>query len=258
MKDPAPKSEHSPIAVIGAGLMGHGIALEFAIAGYPVKLHDLSDESLRRARENIAATLPRLTQMGILASGESSGGAERIRYSQDLPEVVAGAELVIESATEDLETKRRIFAELDRLCPAHTVLASNSSSLVPSSYASATRWPARVLGVHYFNPPYLVPCVELVAGPETAEETVQAARGILTGLGKRVVVIRREIPGFLANRLQAALFREALSLVERGIATPEDVDVAVRYGSAAGTGLWDRSKSSIWPDSTPSLPLLAT
>lgn len=218
------------IAVVGAGLMGHGIALEFAAAGYPVKLHDVSEESLQRARENIAATLPRLAKLGILASPESSRVPDRIRYSTDLPEAVTSAELVIEAATEDLETKRRIFSELDRLCPAHTILASNSSSLVPSLYASVTRLPARILGVHYFNPPYLVPCVELVAGPETAEETVQSAREILTGLGKRVVVIRREIPGFIANRLQAALFREALSLVERGIATPEDIDAAVRYG----------------------------
>ena len=113
-----------------------------------------------------------------------------------MPEAVANAQLVIESATEDLSVKRGIFAELDRVCPAQTILASNNSSLVPSSYASVTQRPAKVLGMHFFNPPHLIPCVELVAGPGTAEETLQTTRELLTELGRRVVVIKQEIPGF--------------------------------------------------------------
>jgi 3-hydroxyacyl-CoA dehydrogenase len=218
------------VAVIGGGLMGHGIALEFAAAGYTVALHDVSADALRRAQDSIAAALQRLAQLGVMTTEQCVRAKERIHCSTPLPDLVADADLVIESATEDLETKRRIFAELDRLCPAHTIPASNSSSLVPSAYASATQRPARVLGVHYFNPPYLMPCVELVMGPVTAEATLDGVRQLLTALGKRVVVVRQEIPGFIANRLQAALVREAMSLIERGVATPADVDAAVQYG----------------------------
>jgi len=218
------------IAVIGAGLMGHGIALEFAVSDYDVRLHDLTAEALARAQKNITAALERLEHLGLITPEQRSRAPERIRGSVNLPEVVAEADLVIESATENLEIKRRIFAELDRLCPAHTILASNSSSLMPGSYASATNRPAQVLGVHYFNPPYLLPCVEVVAGPETAAATLQTVRELLLKLGKQVVTIRKEVPGFIANRLQAALFREACSLVERGVATPDDIDAAVKYG----------------------------
>lgn len=218
------------LGVIGAGLMGHSIALEFAAAGYPVALHDLSADALRRAQDSIAAALQRLAQLGVMTTEQCVRATERIRCSTHLSDLVTDADLVIESVTEDLETKRGIFAELDRLCPANTILASNSSSVVPSAYASATQRPARVLGVHYFNPPYLIPCVELVIGPVTAEVTLESVRELLTALGKRVVVVRQEISGFIANRLQAALFREAMSLVERAVATPADVDAAVRYG----------------------------
>jgi len=218
------------IAVIGAGLMGHGIALDFAVAGYDIRLHDLTADALARAQENIAEALQRLEQLGLITAEQRSRAPERIRGSVNLPDVVADVDFVIESATENLEVKRRIFAELDRLCPARTILASNSSSLMPSSYVSATNRSARVLGVHYFNPPYLLPCVEVVAGPGTAEATLQTVRELLLRLGKQVATIRKEVPGFIANRLQAALFREAFSLVERGIATPDDIDAAVQYG----------------------------
>lgn len=141
------------IAVVGAGLMGHGIALEFALGGHEVGLHDLTAEALRRAKAHIAAALQRLAQLGLITPEAQSRAPARIRCSVNLPDAVAEADLVIESAAESLETKRQIFASLDRLCPAHAILASNSSSLVPSAYASATNRPGRVLGVHYFTPP---------------------------------------------------------------------------------------------------------
>ena len=214
--------------MIGAGLMGHGIAIDLAIAGHEVRLHDVSTEALRRAEAQITAVLERLAQLDVITTEEQPRARARIRASSNLAETVGDADLVIESATEDLETKRRIFADLDQLCPAQTILASNSSSLAPSAYASATKRPALVLGAHYFNPPYLLPCVELIPGPETAETTLHSVREFLEKARKQVVVLRKEVPGFIANRLQAALLREAMSLVEHGVAAPADIDAAVR------------------------------
>jgi 3-hydroxybutyryl-CoA dehydrogenase len=218
------------IAVIGAGLMGHGIALEFAVAGCEVRLHDLRPEALQQARERILTGLQQLERLGVIRAEQRSQAPERVRSTAEVAEACRGVDLVIESVTEDLEVKRRVFAELDRSCPEHTILASNSSSLVPSAYASATRRPGRVLGVHYFNPPYLLPSVELVVGPQTEETSVETVRELLARLGKQVVVVRKEAPGFIANRLQAALFREALSLAEQGIGTPEEIDSLVKHG----------------------------
>ena len=237
MDKPVDKPLIRRIVVTGAGLMGHGIALEFAVAGLEVGLHDVSADALERARAQIAAALGRLGQMGRLTAAARSAALERIRTSVNLADLVQDADLVIESATESLEIKRRIFAELDALCPARTILASNSSSFVPSAYAAVTSRPGKVLGVHYFNPAYLLPCVEVVAGPATAEATVDAVRELLLAQGKRVVVVRGEAPGFIANRLQVALLREAISLVERGVATPEDVDAVVKFGIGRRLGI---------------------
>jgi 3-hydroxybutyryl-CoA dehydrogenase len=169
------------IAVVGAGLMGHGIALEFALAGYDVRLHDRSDELLSRATVTIRSSLALLEAHGLTTREKAEAGVSRIRLGTSLADLVADADLVIEAATEDLEIKLAIFGELDRLCPPEAILASNSSSFMPSKMAAATTRANRVLVAHYFNPPYLVPLVELVPSSATSGETVACMHAHLTG-----------------------------------------------------------------------------
>lgn len=218
------------IAVIGAGLMGHGIAQAFASAGYQVSLADVSEERLQQALRSIEGNLQMLVAFRALSPERVAAVLGNIAPHLTLRDAVTHVDLVIESVFENLEVKQSLFRELDAVCPEHTILGSNSSAIMPSQLAQVTRRPERVVGIHFFNPPYLVPLVEVVTTEKTPEAIVDKAIAVLRKLGKQPAVVRKESPGFLANRLQAALFREALSLVSRGVATPEDVDHAIRYG----------------------------
>jgi 3-hydroxybutyryl-CoA dehydrogenase len=208
--------------------MGHAIAQEFAAAGHPVQLVDVSREALSGAMERIRQNLAMLIRFQLINDETASQALARLETSTDLAEAAARCEVVIEAVSENLETKRRVFRELDRAAPPNAILASNTSSLLPDAIASATGRADKVLVAHFFNPPYLVPLVEVVRGSATSDETVSAILNILRGAGKAPVVLAKAVPGFLINRLQIALLREALSLVEKGVVTIEDVDVAVR------------------------------
>ena len=217
------------IAVVGAGLLGANIALDFALVGRRVRLTDRDPARLEQAQKGWPAAMVPLSNAGLLHEDpETITG--RILAVASLSEAVGHADLVIEAVYEDLELKREVFRELDRLAPPHAVLGSNSSSLMPSLLASATTRPERVLGVHYWNPAHLVPLVELIPTPKTDPALVEALRAMYLEIGKQPVVVRRETPGFLGNRLQFALLREALALVEAGVAEPSDIDIVVRAG----------------------------
>jgi 3-hydroxybutyryl-CoA dehydrogenase len=218
------------IAVVGAGLMGHGIAQEFALAGFPVRLHDQGDEPLARAMDNIRANLRRLSSLGRVEPDRIKPALGLITPNTDLEAAVSGAELVIEAIFEDLAAKHQLLRSLEELCPAGTILASNTSSFMPSRLAEVLSRPERLVIAHYFNPPYLIPLVEVVPGPKTSQGTVAAMVALLEKVGKKPVVLGKEATGFVANRLQFALFREALSIVAQGIAGPEAVDNVVKYG----------------------------
>ena len=218
------------IAVVGAGLMGHGIAQEFALAGYRVALQDAVPEQLERARDAIRRNLEMLARFGVRLRAKPDTVMRRIRLGTDLAAAVADADLVIEAVFEDLRLKRRIFRDLDRLCPPHTILASNTSTFPPAKLAAATQRADKVLVAHYFNPPHLLPLVEIVPGRRTSAATVTAVHDLLVALGKTPVVVRKPVAGFIGNRLQQALLREALSIVRQGIATPQDVDIVIRNG----------------------------
>lgn len=213
------------IAVIGAGLMGHGIAQEFAAAGKVVTLHDVSPDLLRNVRAGIRENLEALGRPSDVAATLA-----RIRFTVDLADAVGDADVVIEAVTENLELKQHLFRDLDRLCPPQTILASNTSSFLPSQLAELTQRADRIAVAHYFNPPYLLPLVEIVRGESTSDETVAVLRALLEGIGKSPVVVQQELAGFIGNRLQMALLREALALVERGVASPADVDTVIRNG----------------------------
>lgn len=227
------------VVVVGAGLMGHGIALEFAVSGYDVGLCDLNDQKLKEAVESIKGSLGLLADMGQLNEEEISPALERITTSPRLSELISDADLAVESVVEDMEVKGRVFQELDQLCPEKTILASNSSSFMPSRLARFTQRPTHVLVTHYFNPPYLLPVVEVVPSSSTDPKVVATMFESLRGIGKHPVLVRKEAPGFIGNRLQAALVREALALVHQGIASPKDIDLVIKSGfgrrySAAG------------------------
>jgi 3-hydroxybutyryl-CoA dehydrogenase len=217
------------VAVIGAGLMGHGIAQDFAAHGYEVHLYARSQDRLDHALRNIQSGLELAQRLGKLSSEQAASTLPRIRTGTVLEDLVADADLVVEAVSENLVLKQQFFGRLDCACPRHTILASTTSTLLPSALASATRRPDRVIVAHYFNPPALVPLVEVVRGPETSDETVATVRDLLLSVGKRPALIEKELIGFIASRLQAALGREACSLVERGVATPEDIDTVVKY-----------------------------
>jgi 3-hydroxybutyryl-CoA dehydrogenase len=222
--------EINTVAVVGAGLMGLGIAQEFSMAGYDVRLHDVDGEKLRKAEENIQGNLGMLTGLGLVTKEQTASSRRRITSCTVLTDALVEADVVIEAVFEDLKLKQETFRLLDEACPPRTILASNTSSLLPGLLASVTHRPEKVLVAHYFNPPYLLPLVEIVRHEKTSEETVQTMYALLKKIGKTPVIVQKEVPGFVGNRLQAALFREALAIVRDGIATPEDVDIVVKNG----------------------------
>ena len=220
--------EISHIAVIGAGLMGHGIAQEFATAGYTVHLHDITDEKLAPARAQIEKNLHLLAENGIITAEKIAPTLQRIQATTDLAVVTENADFVVEAVTENLPLKQQIFAELDAMCQQHTILASNTTALMPSQIGAQAKRQDKILNTHYFNPPYLIPLVELIRSPKTSEETVSVTAALLSRVGKTPAILERESLGFVGPRLQAALIREAIFIVEQGIASAETVDIVVR------------------------------
>ena len=221
-------NEINRVAVVGAGLMGHGIALQLALGGLEVMLHDVSEDQLEKALANISSLLANLQDMGLADADAASDVPNRVHTNTRLEEAAGDADLVIEAVFEDLELKKGVFAELDRHCPERAILASNTSTFMASQLAPSTNRPDKVVVANWWNPPYLLPLVEVVRGPETSDETIDAVSGFLTRIGKRPVVLQKESLGFIGNRMQLALLREAIAIVEQGIATAEDVDLVVK------------------------------
>ena len=229
--------------------MGHGIAQEYAMAGYFVKLFDIDERALDGAKDRIEDNLEQMVAFRLVDPEEVRSVRDRIATLSHLPDAAGEADLIVEAVKEDLEVKRALYRELDALAPSRAILASNTSTLMPSLLASATSRPEKVLVTHYFNPPYLLPLVEVVPHPGTSRETVDTAIGMLTHLGKSPALLKREVPGFIGNRLQIALLREALALVEDGTATVEDVDTVIRnsFGRRwAGGGIFEAWDLAGW------------
>jgi 3-hydroxybutyryl-CoA dehydrogenase len=226
------------IAVVGVGFIGHQIAQEFAIAGYTVHLHDVSDQRLTQALTHIQQNLETLVESDFLPSQQVQLIMDRFTPNPVLKNAVDDADIVIEAVYEDVTLKQDVFRQLDQHCPKRTILASNTSTFLPSLMASVTTRPEQVLVAHYINPPYLLPVVELVRCPETSDDTITTMYDMYKGMGKSPIVIQKEIPGFIVNRLQNAIFREALYLVEQGIASPQDVDTAIKDSFGRRLGTW--------------------
>lgn len=216
------------ISVIGAGLMGHGIAQEFASAGFTVFLHDITEEQLTTACMLIEQNLALLAEHGVVDKTDIPDIIQRINTTNELVVATEKADFVIEAVTENLQLKQQIFEKLDNLCQLHTIFASNTTALMPSQIGDHTNRKDKVLNTHYFNPPYLIPLVELIRSPDTSDETVTITYNLLKSIGKTPAIIEKEALGFVGPRLQAALIREAFSIVEQGIASAETVDLVVR------------------------------
>lgn len=220
------------IALVGAGLVGRAWAIAFARAGHAVRIYDESPGAAAKAMDFAAGALPALATEDLLNGQSASDVARRIGVVRTLEEALAGADHVQENTPEDLETKKRVFAALDRLAGANAVLASSTSALLPSCFTEALAGRRRCLVVHPINPPYLIPAVEIVPAPWTDPAIVERTRVLLTEAGQSPIVMKREIDGFVMNRLQGALLEEAFRLVADGYASVEDVDIGLREGLA--------------------------
>lgn len=218
------------IAVLGTGTMGHGIALLSARAGLNVAMFGRSDESLNRGFTSIKASLNRLKNEGKITEEGTIQILNRIKGVKTLEEAAKGAEFIIESLAENLELKQQIFGQLDELCSKEVILATNTSGLSPSAIAKNLKNPERLVVAHFWNPPQLIPLVEVVPGENTSEKTMTETMEWVEFIGKKAVRMEKECLGFIGNRLQLALLREALYIVEQGWAKPEEVDKAIEYG----------------------------
>jgi len=221
----------SKVTVLGAGLMGHGIAqVASQVAGYEVSLLDVDQQFVDRGMNMIKDSLGKFMEKGKLTREAGEATLSRIHPTLDLAEAVGGSQLVIEAATEDPRLKLELYKRVSELLGEDTVLASNTSSISITLLASATNCPEKVCGMHFFNPPQLMPLIEIVKGKRTSDETVEFVRGVSAKMGKETVLCKKDSPGFIVNRILIPAINEAVFLVQEGVADPEDIDKAVKLG----------------------------
>lgn len=217
----------SNLGIIGAGLMGTGIAVVFAKAGYNVVLLDTSPERLAEVDTEVRRVLAELVHHSVITEETSTTVPTRITTAADVSQL-SHCDFVLEAVPERLELKQRVYAELEQHLRADAIIASNTSGLMPSALSMAMTHPERFLVAHFWNPPYAIPLVEVVPSEHTAPHVIDTTLAMLRHCGQEAVLIRKEIPGFIGNRLQYAVLREALAIVQSGAATPDDVDAVMR------------------------------
>ncbi|MHB1651746.1 MAG: 3-hydroxyacyl-CoA dehydrogenase family protein [Desulfitobacteriaceae bacterium] len=215
------------ICVAGAGNMGHQIALAAALAGYKVKCTDVNEDILAKAEQFVPTYLAERVAKGKLSEETAEEAKKNISFTKELEVAAQDADLVIEAVLEKLDLKHKLFAQLDKICPPHAIFATNSSYIVSSKIAPVTNRPDKVCNMHFFNPALVMKLVEVVKGPHTSEETAQTIMEVCVSMGKAPVLLKKEIYGFLVNRILAALKNEALFLYDMGIASHEEIDLAV-------------------------------
>jgi 3-hydroxybutyryl-CoA dehydrogenase len=224
------------ICVIGAGNMGHQISLQCALSGYKTVCTDVVPAMLEKADKFVNNYLPGRVEKGKLTKEQAEAVRARISFTGSLEEACKDADFVIEAATEVLALKRKIFADADKFAPKHAILATNSSFIVSSKIADATSRPDKVCNMHFFNPALVMKLVEVVKGPHVAEETAQTTFDLCLKLGKVPVMLKKEVDGFLLNRIFRVISREALWMLDMGVASAEDIDKACVYGAGHPMG----------------------
>ncbi len=217
------------IAVIGAGIMGRGIAHVAALGGYRTILEDILPASLRRAEGEIRGNLGKAIELGKVSKADADAALDRLEYASNVEDAAREADLVIEAVPEEMESKIEIFTLLDKICRPHTILASNTSSLSVTEIASVTYRARKILGMHFFNPVHKMRLLEIVRALETDDETIAAGVEVGRRMGKEVVVIK-EAPGFITSRINAMIGNEAFYMLEEGIASASDIDKALKLG----------------------------
>jgi 3-hydroxybutyryl-CoA dehydrogenase len=224
-------TEIRKVAVLGAGLMGHGIAqVASQIGTYEVNLRDIEQRFIDGGMNMIRESLQRFVKKGQLNEADAKVVLTRIHPMLDLKEAVSDADLIIEAAPENVELKKAVFREADAHAPAHAIIASNTSSVSITEMASATRRPDKVCGMHFFNPPQLMKLVEVVRGARTSDETVQIVLGVAHKMEKETVLVKKDTPGFIVNRILIPALNEAVAVYWEGIADRDDIDKAVKLG----------------------------
>ncbi len=219
------------VAVLGAGLMGHGIAqVASQIGGFEVSMLDVEQRFLDGGMKMINGSVSKFVEKGKLTKENADAALRRIHPTLDLAEALRGSHLVIEAATEDPKLKLDLYRRISELIERDAILASNTSSISITLLASATKNPENVCGMHFFNPPQLMSLVEIIRGKRTSDETVRGVREVSAKLGKETVLCKKDSPGFIVNRILVPALNEAIFLVQEGVADPEDIDKAVKLG----------------------------
>jgi 3-hydroxybutyryl-CoA dehydrogenase len=218
------------VAIVGAGTMGSGFAMCYAQAGFEVALYSKTSAGLERSLNRIDNSQQVFVEEGLVSAEEAEAARRRISTTTRLDEAMAGVQFMLESVPENLDLKQDLFRQMSALCSADTILTTNTSGLSITAIASACENPERVGGQHWANPPEIVPLVEVIRGEQTSDNTVDVIYRVTEKLGKMPVVVEKEVPGFASNRLQYALLREALHLVQEGVVSAEDVDRTLKNG----------------------------
>lgn len=218
-------TEH--VTVIGTGTMGHSIALAIAWAKQPVVLYGISAEELTRAQQGILEKAERMVEEGLLHA--ASDITPFISYTEHLEQALVDTTLIVEAIPEKLTLKHELYQKIEALVSPDVIIASNTSGLKPSDLAQGAKHPERFIVTHFWNPAHLIPLVEIVPGKDTVEATITRTKSWIEAIHKKAIIVRQEVPGFIGNRLQFALFREAQALYDAGVATKEDIDAAVTY-----------------------------
>lgn len=218
------------VSVVGAGIMGFGIALAFALDGREVTLFDVDEETLADSEGRMRSALETFAERDRIDADEIPAVMARVERTTEMSAAVADADFVTEAVVEDLDVKQRVFEDLDRHAPEGAILATNTSGLSITEIASATERPESVVGTHWFNPPHIVPLVEVVRGEATDDAVFDRTYDLMERIGKTPVRVEKDVPGFIGNRIQVAMTYEAFSLLERGVASAEDIDRAVKAG----------------------------
>lgn len=224
-------TEIKKVAVLGAGLMGHGIAQVAAQIGkYEVNLRDIEQRFIDGGMNMIRESLQRYVKKGQLSESDMNAILERIHPMIDLEQAVCDADLIIEAVPENVDLKKTMFREVDSCARAHAIIASNTSSVSITEIASATKRPERVCGMHFFNPPQLMKLIEVIKGAKTSEETIQTILDVAHKMEKETVLVKKDCPGFIVNRILVPALNEAVAIYWEGIADRDDIDKAIKLG----------------------------
>src|SRR5699024_4899955 len=217
------------VTIVGAGVMGTGIAYAFAVSGYKVYINDINKDKLNEASNNVNALLKKRYNKGFLTSDVYNNAKKNIIYDTNLESVVRDSLLVIEAILENMDLKIEIFKKLDEICPENTILATNTSTMSPTEIGAQTSRPDKVVAMHFFNPVHKMKLVEVIKGLETSDETIEVIREMIGKINKNMVEVN-EFPGFVTSRMNCLIGNEAMNLFMEGVASAEDIDKAMKLG----------------------------